>query len=168
MTRGCDWVAIKVVIRGLCMQTIYSVRRQLEKDVLDHEAKLRVLEKCLPTQPQRMEERRQAQRSNKPYHQCLHAMGDKAAKLLACLLKQHVDHMPATAPIYVAGRRVCTQVAINKVFQDHLDKLYALPRCDPLEAGMTFLDRLPLPRLTRTARALLDAHLDWEEIQGAI
>ncbi|KAJ1143312.1 hypothetical protein NDU88_009622 [Pleurodeles waltl] len=40
-TRGCDWEAMKVVIRGLCMQTTYSVGRQLEKDVRDHKAKLR-------------------------------------------------------------------------------------------------------------------------------
>ncbi|KAJ1157029.1 hypothetical protein NDU88_009744 [Pleurodeles waltl] len=55
-TRGYDWEAMKVVIRGLCMQTTYGVRHQLEKDVLDYKAKLRDLEKCIPTQPQRKEE----------------------------------------------------------------------------------------------------------------
>ncbi|KAJ1219060.1 hypothetical protein NDU88_006631 [Pleurodeles waltl] len=58
-TRGCDCEAKKVVIRGLCMQTTYSVRHQCEKDVLDHIVKLRDQEKCLPTQPHRMEESRQ-------------------------------------------------------------------------------------------------------------
>ncbi|KAJ1155991.1 hypothetical protein NDU88_008716 [Pleurodeles waltl] len=62
-TRGFDWEVMKVVTRGLCMQTTYGVRCQLEKDVLDHEAKLGDLKKCLPTQLQRMEEWRQAQRS---------------------------------------------------------------------------------------------------------
>ncbi|KAJ1216809.1 hypothetical protein NDU88_004408 [Pleurodeles waltl] len=40
MISSCDWEAMKVVIRGLCMQTTYGVRHQLKKDVLDHEAKL--------------------------------------------------------------------------------------------------------------------------------
>ncbi|KAJ1210338.1 hypothetical protein NDU88_005704 [Pleurodeles waltl] len=61
-TRRCVWEAMKVVIRCLCVQTTYGVRRQLEKDVLDHEAMLQDLEKCLLTQPQRMEECRQARR----------------------------------------------------------------------------------------------------------
>ncbi|KAJ1125450.1 hypothetical protein NDU88_003882 [Pleurodeles waltl] len=59
-TSRCDCEAMKVVIRGLCVQTTYGVRRHLEKDVLDHEAMLRDLEKCLLTQPQRKEEWRQA------------------------------------------------------------------------------------------------------------
>ncbi|KAJ1213549.1 hypothetical protein NDU88_001183 [Pleurodeles waltl] len=61
-TGACDWEVMKVVIMGLCMQTTDDVRCQLEKDILDHEAKLRDLKKCLPTQPQRMEEYPQARR----------------------------------------------------------------------------------------------------------
>ncbi|KAJ1092976.1 hypothetical protein NDU88_006086 [Pleurodeles waltl] len=55
-TRDCDWEAMKVVIRGLCVQATYGVRCQLEKDILDHEARLRDLEKCLLMQLQKMEE----------------------------------------------------------------------------------------------------------------
>ncbi|KAJ1165502.1 hypothetical protein NDU88_005929 [Pleurodeles waltl] len=53
---------MKVVIRGLCVQTTYGVKRQLEKDVLDHEARLQDLEKCILMQLQRMEAWQQARR----------------------------------------------------------------------------------------------------------
>ncbi|KAJ1173427.1 hypothetical protein NDU88_005262 [Pleurodeles waltl] len=115
---------MKVVIRGLCMQTTYGVWHQLEQDVLDHEAKLRDSEKCLPTQPQRMEEWRQTRQL-----------------LLDDWNDMFIGHTAS----------VCMQRAI---------------RGAPLEAGVAFLDGVPLPRLT--ARALLDAPLNQEEIQGAI
>ncbi|KAJ1139655.1 hypothetical protein NDU88_006022 [Pleurodeles waltl] len=105
-TRGCDWEAMKVVIRGICMQTTNGVRHQLEKDVLDIEARLRDLEKCLPTQPQKMEDWRQASRVppgdwrcleryvHKSYRQRLHAEGDKAgASLQVCLNSMLTIHL---------------------------------------------------------------------------
>ncbi|KAJ1089530.1 hypothetical protein NDU88_002681 [Pleurodeles waltl] len=138
-TNGCDWEAMKVVIRESLRADYPWCRRQPKKDVPDHESMLRDLEKCLLMQPQRMEEWQQARRLlledwrrleryvYKAYRQHLHAGGDKAVVHLACLIKQHADHMPVTPLVDVAGRRVCTQVAINTVFQDHLDRPYALP-----------------------------------------
>ncbi|KAJ1195236.1 hypothetical protein NDU88_004517 [Pleurodeles waltl] len=133
-TRRCDCEAMKVVIRGLCMQTTYGVRRQLEKDVLDHKAKLSDLDKMPSTAT--AENGRMAADSTvvtrrleryvyKAYRQRLHAEGDKASAFLLRMFKQHADRMPVTALVDVTGRTVCTQVAVNTVFRDPLDKLCA-------------------------------------------
>ncbi|KAJ1162776.1 hypothetical protein NDU88_003241 [Pleurodeles waltl] len=109
-TRGRDWEVMKVVLRDLCMQTTYGVRRQLEKDVLDHKAKLRDLEKCLPMQPQSLGEWRQTRwlllddwrrlerYVYRAYRQRLHAEGDKAGALLARLLKQQANQYACHCP----------------------------------------------------------------------
>ncbi|KAJ1164965.1 hypothetical protein NDU88_005395 [Pleurodeles waltl] len=176
-TKGCDWEAMKFEIRGLCVQTTYGVKCQLKKDVLNHEARLSDLEKCLLKQPQKMEDWQQARRVlledwrrlkiyvYKAYRQRLHAEGNKAGALLARLLKQHADHTPVTALVDGTGRSICMQVAINTVFRDHLGRLYALPGDGPPEVGTTFLNGVTLPQLTQDTKALLKDPIDWGEIQ---
>ncbi|KAJ1187626.1 hypothetical protein NDU88_004401 [Pleurodeles waltl] len=133
-TRACDWEALKVVLRGLCLRATYGVKRQLENDVSKHENTLSELEHCLPVQLLRVEEWQQTRRAllddwrhvEKHHQQRRQAEGDKAGALFGRLIKQHYERMLITALVDAANGGFSDWAVAEEVRMKHVRKDEAL------------------------------------------
>ncbi|KAJ1192366.1 hypothetical protein NDU88_001676 [Pleurodeles waltl] len=171
---------MKVVLRGAWIETSFGARRQLERDIQCQEKELGNIEVELSTTLGRLPDWRTVwtellntccwleKHTYMAYRQWLHAEGNKTGSMLARLVWSERLVSLVLSMRSRAGKLVCTQRLINRVFSDHLREAYIEHLCPSLGDQGDFLVDVPLPSLAPGIREALEDMLTREEVIATI
>ncbi|KAJ1103783.1 hypothetical protein NDU88_001204 [Pleurodeles waltl] len=175
-SRGIEWEALKVVIRGESLTKTYGIRKKLDQELAQQEDALGVLQ-CQIDNGDALEAESQVVRGRigalwsgldsyvlKDFRQRLHHEGDQSGHLLPWLLR--CDHpIPMILSLRVpTGDRNPGQTCVNAHLLEHLVAIHSSPRCDVSSQIQEYLNGLQLPRLTDAQVTELEAELSLEDL----
>ncbi|KAJ1201001.1 hypothetical protein NDU88_004818 [Pleurodeles waltl] len=179
-SRGIEWEALKVVIRGESLAKTYGIQKKLDQELAQQKDALNALQHqidngdALETESRVVRGRISALWSRldsyvrKDFRQRLYHEGDRSGHLLTWLLR-HERPTPIILSLRSpTGDRILGQTRVNAYLREHLEAIYSSLRCDVSSETREYLDGLRLPRLTDAQVAELEVELSLEDLQGAL
>ena len=178
--RRTEWDAMKVVLRGHCMKTVWGVKTTLLGEMAELEARLRIVEVQASSHPERWVEHGQIQKELDGVYSTLgkyeyntylthqHMEGDKPGRTLAWLLRSETPRTVIGAIRNKHGVLVNTQITINEVFRDYYRDLYRAPTVVEITQIRRFVEEAGLPYLAAPQREGLEGSITEGEIRAAI
>ncbi|KAJ1210580.1 hypothetical protein NDU88_005942 [Pleurodeles waltl] len=179
-SRGIEWEALKVVIRGESLTKTYGIRKKLDQELAQQEDALSALQRQIDNGGALEAESRMVRGCigalwsrldsyvRKDFRQRLHREGDWSGRLLAWLLRRERPTPMIRSFRGPTGGRILGQTRMNAHLREHLEAIYSSPRCDVSSQIREYLDGLRLPRLTDAQATKLEAELSLEDLQGAV
>ncbi|KAJ1096075.1 hypothetical protein NDU88_001221 [Pleurodeles waltl] len=168
-TRGIEWEALKVVIRGESLSKSYIIRNKLGRELTQQEDILTALQHqvdnrdasetdCLAVRVRiealwgRLDNYVHQDFRHRLYHE-----GDRSGRMLAWLLRREL-------PIILSFRgssreKILGQVQVNLHLREHPKNIYTSPQSIDSSQMHEYLDGLQLPRLTEAQVDVLEGEV---------
>ncbi|KAJ1083255.1 hypothetical protein NDU88_003414 [Pleurodeles waltl] len=160
-SRGIEWEALKVVIRGEILTKTYGIRKKLDQELAQQEDALNTLQRQIDSGVASEAESRVVcgcigalwsrldNYVRKDFRQQLYRERDRSGRMLAWLLQRECP-----TPIILSLRgptedNILGQTRVSTHLREHLKAIYTSPQCDERPQMREYLDILQLPRLTR-------------------